>query len=99
MPRKQTPTLVDRADDEADPSPEKTNRLHVFYSVRAMTFVNWIAPPTGFDMSGIDPINNYYSIGIMKASPIGPGIALSVLSPRYFSRPPAGSRAHSSRSR
>ena len=90
MATKQTRKLVALKDDEKDQSPENVNRLHVFYSVRAMTFVNWIAPPTGFDMSGIDPLNNYYSVGIMKAAPIGPGTTLYVPFAQVLQPPPGG---------
>jgi hypothetical protein len=88
MARKKTGGHVGHTDAKAKPSPRTKSHVHVFYTVRLMTFVNWIAPPIGFDMSGIDPTNNYYSIGIMNVSPVVPGPHLSVPFAQVIQPPP-----------
>jgi hypothetical protein len=32
-----------------------------------VSFLNWVAPPIGINMTGIDPVNPYYKVSVMTA--------------------------------
>jgi hypothetical protein len=79
MSRKQTAKLVDPTLDGATDAARKKHRPRFpipFNTKQLMMFQTWIAPPIGFDLSGIDPNNSTYLIGIMNV--FGGGRSLNV---------------------
>jgi hypothetical protein len=56
-----TESLGNHARPEARPPRTESTRA------LSMSFLNWVAPPIGINMNGIDPVNPNYKVSIMTA--------------------------------